>query len=514
MSRPPDARSHGRWPISVAIGAAALLLLAVSHGSWGAAEAPTPVRARIVYGDGRPSEEVTILESGRQVWFSARDLSAIIGAPRYWRSDLERLVVKSGAHQLTLVVDSEVAVLDGGSPLHLPARVQQWGDAVWVPVEVLLDADQVPFGLNGLDGASRWFDLPIRWKGAEHLLEVGEPSGRLEAIQLSGTSPERLDILVRGAWEWRLAAADRGKVVLRLVGIGGSPDSLGIPSGNELFRDFRITPIPEGLEVSFAVAPGVVGYRLQRFDRPGRLSVILSTDPMDLANGRATAFPSPTTESLLFDGAPTTPSGKTTIVLDPAGGGSERGVRAKGVVEAEAMLDLARNLARRLGEEPGVTVLLTRDADRSLSDDERVAVANNVGATLFISLHLDAHPSPSVVGPRAVVARNRPGPAANVPGPLEDLGFAAWNEGQRDALPRAYRLADRLVTELSLALSVPSRGVEEWPLPILAGASMPAVYLEVATVTAPGGERRVREDQDAMINAVIRAIDHYRRETP
>ena len=154
-----------------------------------------------------------------------------------------------------------------------------------------------------------------------------------------------------------------------------------------------------------------------------------------------------------------------------------------------------------------------RGAWAAVESGKRVAIANNVGASLFISLHLDAHPSPAVAGPRAVVARNRIGPGAGVPGPLADLGFAAWSEGQREAWPRAYQLADRLVTELSEALDVPSRGVEEWPLPILSAASMPAVYLDVATLTAPGAEARVTGQRDVVINAIIRAVDRYRRET-
>ncbi|HEX7878035.1 MAG TPA: N-acetylmuramoyl-L-alanine amidase, partial [Candidatus Eisenbacteria bacterium] len=149
-----------------------------------------------------------------------------------------------------------------------------------------------------------------------------------------------------------------------------------------------------------------------------------------------------------------------------------------------------------------------------LSDDERVAVANSVGADLFISLHCDAHPSPAVSGPRAVVARARTGPRPGMPGDLAELGFTAWGEGQRDQLPRSYRLADRLVTELAAEVDQPSRGVEEWPLPLLDAATMPAAYLEVATLTAPGSERRLREDRDRMVTAIVRAVDRFRRENP
>lgn len=500
------------WPRPIRT-AMAMVLLALAPTHAGGSEAPSgPGRAQIVYGDGRPREEVAILESGSQVFFSARDLSAIIGAPRYWRSDLKRLTIKSGTHEMVLVVDSDVAILDANSPLHLPATVQQRGDAVWIPIEILLDADQVSGGLNGLDGASPWFDLPIRWDSAAHRLEVGEPAGRLTAVVLSSTSSEHLDLHFDGTWEWRLAQADRERVVLRLIGIEGLPQSASMPAGNELYRDLRTTLIPDGVEVTFAVAENVLGYRLQRLEHPGRLAVTLSVDPADLAYGRITPFAPRIAEMPMGGHENPMGTGTETIVIDPAGGGERRGIHAKGVVESEAMLELARDLAHRLTEELGVVVILTRDADRSLSDEERVAMANSAGASLFISLHYDAHPSPSVAGPRAVVARNRSGPRAGVPGAIADLGFAAWDEGQRDVWPRAYQLADRLVTELSQSLNVPSRGVEEWPLPILSAATMPAVYLEVATLTAPGGENRLSGRQDAVINAIVRAINRYRTE--
>jgi N-acetylmuramoyl-L-alanine amidase len=186
------------------------------------------------------------------------------------------------------------------------------------------------------------------------------------------------------------------------------------------------------------------------------------------------------------------------------------------VSEAGFVLSLARRVERDLEERLGVTVLLTRDSDRDVSLRARTEAANMVPADLFISLHMDGHASPRVTGPRAVVSRPPLGRPGGVGSPLRDLGFQVWGDAQRGHLNRAYGLADRLVGELSNALGLPSRGVEEWPVPLLDAAVMPAVFLEIDSMTSDGVDGRLRNpDLEARISeAIVTAIDRYRREVP
>ncbi len=180
------------------------------------------------------------------------------------------------------------------------------------------------------------------------------------------------------------------------------------------------------------------------------------------------------------------------------------------------MLSLAREVALRLEERLGIKAILTRDTDRLMTDQERIEAANGSRADLFLTLHCDAAPSPAVAGPRAIVARFSPGGSREVPEPLRELGFSLWGQAQRGQTARAYRLGDRLVTAVSQALGVPGRGVEELPLPVLQGAAMPAVFLEIDALTAPGVERRLGDaDRRAEVaDAIVSAIDRFRRESP
>jgi N-acetylmuramoyl-L-alanine amidase len=76
------------------------------------------------------------------------------------------------------------------------------------------------------------------------------------------------------------------------------------------------------------------------------------------------------------------------IVLDPGHGGEDPGAIHKEVTEAELVWDLAARLEGRLTA-LGVTTLLTRGPGNGASDVQRASLANDVGADLVLSLHVD-----------------------------------------------------------------------------------------------------------------------------
>lgn len=79
-----------------------------------------------------------------------------------------------------------------------------------------------------------------------------------------------------------------------------------------------------------------------------------------------------------------------TIVIDPGHGGIDGGATgSNGTVEKLVTLAFARELKERLGVLPGVRVFLTRDDDRFIALDERVRIARQLDASLFVSIHAD-----------------------------------------------------------------------------------------------------------------------------
>jgi len=91
------------------------------------------------------------------------------------------------------------------------------------------------------------------------------------------------------------------------------------------------------------------------------------------------------------------------VVIDPGHGGSDPGVVVSDGpqrwTEAEIVHDLASRLEGRLAA-AGMRVHLTRGPALAEGPDDaaRAALANDVGADVFISLHLDHHPNPDAEG--------------------------------------------------------------------------------------------------------------------
>lgn len=78
------------------------------------------------------------------------------------------------------------------------------------------------------------------------------------------------------------------------------------------------------------------------------------------------------------------------VVLDPGHGGSENGATANGLVEKDINLHIARFCKEELEKHNGVTVYMTRNDDSYVSLDARVQAAKLMGATLFVSIHMNS----------------------------------------------------------------------------------------------------------------------------
>lgn len=84
------------------------------------------------------------------------------------------------------------------------------------------------------------------------------------------------------------------------------------------------------------------------------------------------------------------PVWEATVVLDPGHGGDERGALSPdGATEADVNLDVARRTGALL-EAQGVSVVLTRSADYRIPVRNRAAIADQLQAKAFVSIHHNA----------------------------------------------------------------------------------------------------------------------------
>jgi len=78
------------------------------------------------------------------------------------------------------------------------------------------------------------------------------------------------------------------------------------------------------------------------------------------------------------------------VVLDPGHGGRDPGAEAGGYRESSLMLELAEAVKESLTRNTDFKVVLTRTEDKFLSLEDRITIASQSDANLFISLHADA----------------------------------------------------------------------------------------------------------------------------
>ncbi len=85
------------------------------------------------------------------------------------------------------------------------------------------------------------------------------------------------------------------------------------------------------------------------------------------------------------------------VIIDPGHGGSDLGATRDSFVESKIVLSIANKLKHEL-ESENVEVILTRDNDLHLSLQQRVQLANEKKADLFLSLHANWSGSTQVSG--------------------------------------------------------------------------------------------------------------------
>ncbi len=153
--------------------------------------------------------------------------------------------------------------------------------------------------------------------------------------------------------------------------------------------------------------------------------------------------------------------------VDPAHGGDERGAALTDTLaEKDVTLGFARLLRHEL-EIRGFAVALLRDADTSLTLDQRAAAANVARAGIYISLHAVSQGT----GARVYTA------LLPVEGPNNGI-FHAWNAAQTPALPVSRIVSAAIVAEMQkkeFAVQASSASLRP-----LNNVSMPAVAVELA----------------------------------
>ena len=224
-----------------------------------------------------------------------------------------------------------------------------------------------------------------------------------------------------------------------------------------------------------------------------------------------------------------------TIVVDPGHGGTETGaIGPGGLQEKDVTLQIARRVAAAIPRVVASRVVLTRDTDSAISLDDRTSLANHEKAGLFLSLHANssratgAHGSETYylslessdrLASEAARRENQPVPGSTpLPGSATnpDLDFILWDLAQSAHLNESSRLAEAIQRELNVVSKTENRGIKQAPFRVLAGATMPAVLVEVGFISHPDEEKQLRSAtfQENVASAIATAVGEFFAKRP
>lgn len=214
------------------------------------------------------------------------------------------------------------------------------------------------------------------------------------------------------------------------------------------------------------------------------------------------------------------------IVLDPGHGGKDPGaIGVGGVTEKDIVLSLAKKLAKKLKQEMGVKVVLTRQDDTFIALEDRTAIANAEEADLFISLHVNASPNANLRGMETYYLDNTNDEASILLAAREngtsrrnisDLQFILSDLTQNSKLEDSVTLAHRIHSSLASHMGrryrdVKDLGVKKALFYVLVGARMPSVLLEMFFLTNKHEGRALAQKayQDAIVEGLFQGIKKY-----
>ena len=107
-------------------------------------------------------------------------------------------------------------------------------------------------------------------------------------------------------------------------------------------------------------------------------------------------------------------SSKAVVCLDPSRGGSDAGLGISGKKEKDINLDMALAVKSALQAE-GIDVVMTRTADKDVTDEERVKASNSSNAYVCVSLRMNSYNSDtSVSGAESYIHTSKPTEAAEL----------------------------------------------------------------------------------------------------
>jgi N-acetylmuramoyl-L-alanine amidase len=237
--------------------------------------------------------------------------------------------------------------------------------------------------------------------------------------------------------------------------------------------------------------------------------------------------------------APAKPGKKSgrmvTIMLDPGHGGEDPGaIGARGSMEKNVTLSIARRLRERIESDPNMRAALTRDGDFFVPLGTRVQKARKARADLFVSIHADAWIKPEARGSSVFVLSEKGASSAaarylaqkeNEADKVGGVNFTVSDPHlartlmdltQTATQNDSMKLGKSVLSNLGSVNALHKASVEQAGFAVLKAPDIPSVLIETAFISNPEEEKRLNDEeyQDKLAEAIMRGIRQYLARNP
>ena len=234
----------------------------------------------------------------------------------------------------------------------------------------------------------------------------------------------------------------------------------------------------------------------------------------------------------------------STIVIDPGHGGHDPGCISadRKTQEKNVALDIAQRLSRKIGESlPGVKTVLTRSDDKFVTLSGRADIANDLGADLFISIHVNAQAKGTSANGYSIHCLGQSSREGNdlfsknldlikrensvilleddyktrYQGfdPSDPQSYILFSLMQNAHLEHSLVFAEEVANAMKGGPISHNRGVSQDPFWVLWRTTMPAVLVEVGFITNANDLRALRspEDRDRIAESLLKAVKAFKK---
>ncbi len=221
---------------------------------------------------------------------------------------------------------------------------------------------------------------------------------------------------------------------------------------------------------------------------------------------------------------------KIIVVLDPGHGGDDPGATGpKGTMEKDIVLALAQRLGKSLDATGEVRAFLTRRGDYFVPLQDRVKIAQEYGADLFISLHANGNRSRQIRGTSlyclslkgasdtATQLLAQKENSSDLMGGIsaasaqKDLDSILLDLEQTQSINDSLHLGGMVLRELGRINQIQFSQPHQAGFAVLKAPEYPAVLVETAYITHPGEELLLRKKsfQDKLCEAITTAVKNF-----